>query len=139
MSKHNNEISLRNLIYHTEKEAWRQITPEHKGYRTALWNLLSDNMYVSGDFEVPADEIFFNTTILADEVLEWIIGQFDFNNPKKIIVIQPRYEEGERVANIVDLPDYLEQHEDAILFHEAGINERVVITEEKERFVVAIL
>ena len=139
MRRRNNETSIRNLMYHTEQEVWRNISPEHKGYRTALWRLLSENMYVAGDYYVPADELFFNTTALADEVLEWLIGQYDFKNPKKILVVQPRYETGEKAPNLIEVPEYLEKHKDGELLYVAGSLQRVVITEEAEQFVVAIL
>jgi len=139
MRRSNNETSIRNLMYHTEQEAWRNISPEHKGYRTALWRLLSENMYVAGDYYVPADELFFNTTALADEVLEWIIGHYDFKNPKKILVIQPRYETGEKAPNLIEVPEYLEKNKEGELLYVAGSLQRVVITEEAEKFVVAIL
>lgn len=137
--KCNNETSIRNLIYHTEQPAWKEMTPEHRGYRTALWRLLSENMYLSGDYYVPADELFFNTTALADEVLEWLVNHYNFNKPKKIVVVQPLYEEGERASQIMDIPEYLQKHEGAELFYVAGSLQRVVITEETERFIVAIL
>ena len=137
--KYNDETSIRNLLYHTEQEVWKNISPEHKGYRTALWRLLSENMYVDGDYYVPADELFFNTTALADEVLEWLIGHYNFKKPKKIVVVQPRYEEGERAPQIMDIPEYLEKHEEGELFYVSGSLQRVVITEEAEKFIVAIL
>ena len=139
MRRRNNETSIRNLMYHTEQEVWKNISPEHKGYRTALWRLLSENMYVAGDYYVPADELFFNTTALADEVLEWLIGHYDFKNPKKILVIQPRYETGEKAPNLIEVPEYLEKNKEGELLYVAGSLQRVVVTEEEEKFVVAIL
>lgn len=139
MKKKCNETPIRNMIYHTEQPTWKEITPEHKGYRTALWNLIANNMYVVGDYYVPADELFFNTTILADETLEGIIARYDFNNPKKIVVIQPRYEKGDKVAEIMDIPDYIEANEDSELLYTAGSDMRVVITSNDNEVTVAIL
>lgn len=53
-----NETLLENLIYHTEQTVWKNLTPEHKGYRKALWTILSKNMYSVGDYYIPADEVF---------------------------------------------------------------------------------
>lgn len=139
MKKKCNETPIRNMIYHTEQPIWKEITPEHKGYRTALWNLVCDNMYVVGDYYIPADELFFNTSILADEVLEGIIKRYDFTNPKKIVIIQPRYEKGDKVAEIMDIPDYIEENEDSELLYTAGSNMRVVITVNEDEVKVAIL
>ena len=74
------EISLVNLIYHNEQQVWRNMSEQHRGYRTALWRLLSDNMYSVGDFYVPAEELFFNTTAVADQVLENIINRYNLKN-----------------------------------------------------------
>ena len=139
MAKKCNETPIRNMIYHTEQSAWKEITPEHRGYRTALWNLVCDNMYVVGDYYVPADELFFNTSILADEVLEGIIKRYDFNNPKRINVIQPRYEKGDKVAEVMEIGDYIEEKKGSELLCTAGSTMRVVITKSKEEIVVAIL
>ena len=139
MSKKCNEKSIRNLIFHTEQNAWKTITPKHKGYRTALWRILCEHMYSSGDYYVPADELFFGTTALADEVLEGIISRYNFKKPKKIVVIQPRYEKGERVSEIMDIADYLKENEDAELFYIVGDILRVLITEKDDKVIVAIL
>ena len=139
MKKKCNETPIRNMIYHTEQPIWKEITPEHKGYRTALWNLVCDNMYVVGDYYIPADELFFNTSILADEVLEGIIKRYDFTNPKRINVIQPRYEKGDKVAEIMDIPDYIEENEDSELLYTAGSDMRVVITKNESVITIAIL
>jgi len=133
------ETSIRKLNYHTEQEVWKNMTLEHKGYRTALWSLVSENMYVTGDYYVPADELFFGTTALADQVLEWIIGHYNFNEPKKILVLQPRYEKGERAPDVVDITEYLEKNPDGKLFYSPGILQRVVITQSTDKFIVAIL
>ncbi len=132
------ETSLFNLIYHTEQPTWVSMSAEHKGYRTALWRLLADNMYSVGDYYVPVEEVFFGTTILADRVLETIISQYDFKRPKKIIVQQPRYQTNEHAGDYVDIPDYTEKHPEAeFLF--TGEKFRIAISEEENQFIVTIL
>lgn len=134
----NNRTSLVNLIYHTELPTWKNMSPEHRGYRTALWRLISDNMYVVGDYYVPANELFFGTTVLADQVLEWILNHYDFNNPKEIEIIQPRYETKERYMEIKEISDYLEENPKAEMKYVVSDKFSVFITEKEEKFVVAI-
>lgn len=141
MRKRNNETPLKNLIYHTEQEVWKTMSPEHKGYRTALWNLLHDHMYSVGDYYVPADKLFFGTSVLADEILERLIEEYNFKEPKKILVVQPRYpyDDPKNPNQIVSVPEYLEQHQTEETFYHPSTSMIVVITEEVETFTVAIL
>lgn len=132
------ETSLRNLIYHTEQTVWKAMTLEHRGYRTALWKLISEHIYAVGDYYVPADELFFGTSALADEVLETVIGIYDFKNPKKIIVIQPRYQSGDKYGVFVEIPEYLNKNKESELLYIAGNKFRVVVSEQSDDIVVAI-
>lgn len=139
MAKVKNEVALRNLMYHSEQETWKGMSLEHRGYRTALWRLLAENMYAVGDYYVPADELFFGTSALADEVLEVVIRLYDFKHPKKIIVKQSRYERGDRAGSIIDIPDYLDKEkQEADLLYIAGDKFRVVVTEHSEEIIIAI-
>ena len=138
MKKRNNIAPLKNLIYHTEQEAWKNMSPEHRGYRTALWKLLSDKMFSVGDYYVPADELFFGTTVMADQVLERILEEYNFKNPKTIMVKQPRYDDN-RAPDVMSIPDYLAQHATEETIHIPGEKWYVVITEDTDKFVVTIL
>lgn len=132
------ETALRNLIYHTEQPVWKEMTLEHRGYRTALWRLISEHIYAVGDYYVPADELFFGTSALADEVLETVIGIYDFKSPKKIIVMQPRYQTGDKYGIFIDIPEYLAKNKESELLYIAGDKFRVVISEQSDGIVVAI-
>lgn len=132
------ETALRNLIYHTEQPVWKEMTFEHRGYRTALWRLISEHIYAVGDYYVPADELFFGTSALADEVLETVIGIYDFKNPKKIIVMRPRYQTGDKYGTFINIPEYLSKNEESELLYIAGDKFRVVVSEQSDDIVVAI-
>lgn len=136
------DSSLRNLIYHTEQPVWKDMSSEHRGYRTALWNLLAEHLYDHpiNDHYVPADELFFGTSALADEVLEMIIGLYDFKNPKRILVMQPRNEGTDNFDALQEIPEFLEKNnlkEPELLFI-AGNKFRVIVAEKGCDIIVAI-
>lgn len=114
------------------------MSPEHRGYRTALWRMVSDNMYAEGDFYVPADELFFNTTALADEVLEQVINLYNFKQPKTIKVIEPRYTDKEKATELMEIDDYCNLEETEIIYI-PGDKYRVIITEDAKNIIVAIM
>ena len=138
MRRRNNGTPLKNLIYHTEQPAWQSMSPEHRGYRTALWKLLGDHMFSVGDYYVPAEELFFGTTVMADQVLERILEEYNFKIPKKIIVERPRYND-DRAPEIMSIPEYLAQNDTEETIHLPGEKYYVVITEKTDKFVVALL
>lgn len=98
----------------TEKEVFWNLRPEHRGRRIALFQLLSNVMYIQGDYDVPAETLFFGTKTLADKVLEALVKSYNFTKkvPTEIIINQPRYPEGdERYNELKDILSYLEEND----------------------------
>ena len=131
-----NQTPIKGMENLTENEVFWNLRPEHRGIRVALFQLLSEEMYIVGDYYVPAEELFFGTTTMADRVLRYLISINDFNNPKKIHIIQPRYTDGDRIGKIMDLLDYLKDDEDNFFYDRDDLC--VVIKKKKDIIELAI-
>lgn len=92
-------------INQNQRIQWLELPEIHKGYRTALWNLVGPYLVceeVNAGISNEPGVIFFGTQKLADKVLIELIKRYDFNAAKPIWIKRPLDTISQFVTAVVD-------------------------------------